>query len=171
MNTRRSKKIIDAAEPISGEEKGQVMEGNGKREKRLREWILDELVVASLKDDAIAEAVCILAGFLSNCRKPLRTLLEKEMKPSPRWSQASFIMAWISYAHFLMDEDGDKIKARKKLIQKEEKRIGKKISDGRMNNLLSYAIHTIPLDRFPDHIHYIIKERLDRGKKVMHLGW
>lgn len=169
-NTVAKKKIptiFDSVEPLTEEEKRKRKR---KRKKSLSEFVLDELFVSALKDDDIAEAVCLLAGILSHHSQHLRKLLKEEMKPAARWRKADLIMTWIDYAYFLEQEGGDKMKARKRLIHKEEKRIGKKISDGTMNNLLSRAINTIPLDNFPEHIHPIIKERLDRGEKTMHRG-
>jgi len=147
----------------------EQIEKNGKIS--LNEFVRDGLIVAALQDDDIAEAICHLAGLLSRSREPLRKLLEEEMKPNPRWSKSDLIMTWIDYAYFLEEEGGNQFEARKRLIQKEKKRIGKEINDKTMANLLTFAVHTISLERFPEHIHSIIKKRLARGEKTMHRGW
>jgi len=159
--------IMSDIEPLTEDERKKL---SRKRNKSIRKFVLDELFVASLDDNDIAEDVCILAGILSHSSEPLKILLEEEMKLGPRWSNADLIMAWIDYAYFLEEEGGSERKARKRLIQKEEKRIGKKIKDGTMANLLTLAVHTISLERFPEYIHSIIKKRLARGEKTMHRG-
>lgn len=163
--------ILDFVEPLSEAEKRKLekQRATGQR-ARLRAWVSDNLVVAALNDDEIAKSICMLAGLLARSREDLAAFLNQELKPDNRWEHADLIMAWIDYAHFLEETGGNEKKARQRLIEKQKKRIGKAISDGRMANYLSLAANSIALTSFPEHIRGEIEKRLERGQKTSHRG-
>lgn len=163
--------LLSSAEPLTEEERAEFERKERTRQRnRLRAWVRDGLAVAAIDDDEIAKSIIHLAGLLCRSRKELASLLKQEMKPDKLWDTHHLIMAWITYAYFLEEEGGKQKKARQRLISHEEKRVGGKISDGRMATLLSNAATTIPITSFPEHIRGVIEKRRERGRKTNRRG-
>lgn len=138
-------------------------------EQELIEWIKDPLLLAAIQNKDVAEAVCLIAGILASQDDALRNQLEKDMKRRPRWSKADMIMLWIDYVHY-MEKEEDKSKSRARLIEKVEKRTGKKIAPTYLENLLTRAARDIPLEQFPEFVQPQILVRREAGEKKKHRG-
>jgi hypothetical protein len=127
-----------------------------------------ELLRAARRDEKLARAVCNVAGFLARKDETLKALLKERMKPLRRRSRDGLRAALVVYGAALKENDAQT--ARGILRKFEEWRTGKRISDKTIQNMLSEAANTIPLDNLPDNLRDLIEKRLEHGVKTRHRG-
>ncbi len=126
------------------------------------------LILAGRRDEKLARALCEAAGILAATDKTLKTLIEDRIESLRRWSEGGLLAALAIYAGAL--EVCDERTARETLRRFEERRTGKKITDKTIQNMLSEAANTMPLDDFPDNLRALIEKRLEHGVKTRHRG-
>ena len=107
-----------------------------------------------------------MVGILARKDETLQAVLKEQMKPLRRRSRDGLWAALIVYGRVLKNSDAQT--AREHLRKFEEWRTGKKISDKTIQNILSEAANTIPLDDFPDNLRAILSK--DYGWEVLILG-
>ncbi len=134
----------------------------------LTEYGFEKIFQAAMRDEQLAIVLCELAGILAACNSTHKTLIEDRIKSLRRRSGLGLAASLGVYVGAL--EVTDERTARKTLRKFEERRTGKKITDKTIQNMLSEAANTIPLDDFPDNLRALIEKRLEHGVKTRHRG-